>query len=97
MACREMALGKDPIGIRHIGIGDIWRRAMAKGVLKVAGPLATLECGVDQLCAGLKAGVEGGVHAVLAVWVEMDEDEKNSFLVIDAENIFNSMSRVTVL
>ena len=70
---------------------------MAKCVLKVAGPLATLECDADQLCVDLKAGVEGGVHAVSAVWAEIDKDEKNGFLVIDAENAFNSMSRVTML
>ena len=34
---------------------------------------------------------------VSAVSAEMDEDEKNSFLVIDAENMFNSMSQVNML
>ena len=97
MACREMALGKDGGGIRPIGIGDIFRRGMAKCVLKVAGPSATSECGADQLCAGLKAGAEGGVHGVSAAWAEMDVDERNGFLVIDAENAFNSMSRITML
>ena len=38
MACREMARGKNPIGICPTRIGDIWRRAMAKCVLKVVGP-----------------------------------------------------------
>ena len=64
MACRELALGKIPVGIRPIGIGDVIRRAAAKCVLLVAGASATSECGADQLCAGLKAGVEGGFHAV---------------------------------
>ena len=97
MACRELALGKDPIGIRPVGIGDIFRRAAAKCVLVVAGPLATTECRSDQLCAGLKAGVDGTVHAVSAVWAEMDQDEQNGFLVIDAENAFNSCSRINML
>ena len=97
MACRELTLGKGPIGICPVGIDDISRQAAAKCVLVVAGPLATTECGSDQLCAGMKAGVDGAVHAILVVWVEMDQDELNSFLVIDAENIFNSCSRVNML
>ena len=90
-------MGEIPVGIRPIEIGDVIRRAAAKCVLLVAGASATSECGADQLCAGLKAGVEGGVHAVFQAWAETDADEKNGFLVIDAENAFNSMSRVNML
>ena len=97
LACRELALGKKPIGIRPIGIGDIFCRAAAKVVLLVAGPSATTACGADQLCAGLKAGVESGVHAVSGVWAEMDEAERQGFLVIDAENSFNLLSCVNML
>ncbi len=35
---------------------------LAKYFLQVAGPVATEACGVDQLCAGLSAGIEGAVH-----------------------------------
>ena len=57
LVCRELALSKKPIGIRPIGIGNIFCRAAAKVVLLVAGPAATTACGADQLCAGLKADV----------------------------------------
>ena len=97
LACRELALGKKPIGIRPIGIGDIFRRAAAKVVLLVAGPSATTACGADQLCAGLKAGVESGVHAVSGIWAQMDEEERQGFMAIDAENAFNSLSRINML
>ena len=97
MACIELALGKIPVGIRPIGIGDVIRRAATKCVLLVAGASATSKCVADQLCAGLKAGVEGEVHTVSQAWVETDVDEKNGFLVIDAENAFNSISRVNML
>ena len=97
LACRELALGKKPIGIRPIGIGNIFCRAAAKVVLLVAEPAATEACGADQFCAGLKAGVESGVHAVAGLWAEMDEDERQGFLVIDAKNAFNSLSRVNML
>ena len=77
MSCWELTLGKDPVGIRPIRIGDIWRQAMEKCVLKVARPSALSECSADQLCTGMKAGVEGSVHALSVVWAEMDEDERN--------------------
>ena len=64
---RLVALPKHP-GIRPIGIGDIWRRLFAKCVIKVAGSEAAEACGSDQLCAGLKAGIEGASHAVHQSW-----------------------------
>jgi len=41
-----LALDKNP-GARPIGIGDTWRRVLAKSILQVAGPVATEACGVD--------------------------------------------------
>ena len=92
MVCRELALDKFPVGIRPTGISDVICFAAAKCDLLVAGAPAMSECGADQLCAGLKAGIEGGMHAVSQAWAEIDTDEKNGFLVIDEENAFNSMS-----
>ena len=97
MACQELALGKDPIGIHTVGIGNVFRQAAAKCVSVVAGPLTTIERSSNQLCAGLKAGVDGAVHVISAVWAEMVQDELNGFLVIEAENTFNFFSRVNML
>ena len=77
MSCRKLVLGKDLIGICPIRNGNIFWQATAKYVLVVAGPLATTECGSDQLCAGLNAGVDSVVHVALVVWIEMDQDEFN--------------------
>jgi hypothetical protein len=55
---RLVALDKSP-GVRPVGIGEAWMRFDSKCVLSVAGGKAIDECGVDQLCAGLEAGVEG--------------------------------------
>jgi len=63
MACRLVALDKQP-GVRPIGIGSIFRRLMAKSLIKVIGPQATAACGNFNLCAGLPSGIEGAVHAV---------------------------------
>jgi hypothetical protein len=46
-------------GVCPIGIGDNWRRLVAKCVLTGAGHSATTTCGSDQLCAGLRAGTDG--------------------------------------
>jgi hypothetical protein len=77
MACRLVALDKDP-GVRPIGIGEIYRRLLAKCLLKVAGAEATAAAGNLNLCAGLAAGIEGAVHAVREAW-ETPQGEPPNF------------------
>ncbi|HEY9815494.1 MAG TPA: hypothetical protein V6D20_06805, partial [Candidatus Obscuribacterales bacterium] len=96
LSCCLIALDKNP-GVRPIGIGHIWRRMIAKCFLAVAGPSATEVCGVDQLCVGLQAGIEGAVHAASQFWKEHATDDDFGFLCIDAKNAFNEMNRVTML
>ena len=67
MACRLVALNKCP-GVRPVGIGEVFRRLMARCVVKVAGHRATASCGTSNLCAGLPAGIEGALHAVKNQW-----------------------------
>ena len=47
-----------------MGIGETLRRALAKFVMRAAGDQAKTACGNLQLCAGLKAGIEGATHTV---------------------------------
>ena len=96
MSGRLIALDKCP-GIRPIGIGEIWRRLFAKCLLKVTGAEATEACGTDQLCAGLKSGIEGGVHAMQEVWDEHRMEEEWGVLLIDASNAFNEKERKGML
>ena len=63
MACCLVALDKRP-GVRPVGIGETLRRALAKLVMREAGDQAKMACGNLQLCAGLKAGIDGATHAV---------------------------------
>ena len=73
MACRLVALDKQP-GTRPLGIGESIRRLMAKCVLKCVGDRATDACGNYNLCAGLKAGIEGAVHVIR----EAEKDAKDA-------------------
>ena len=63
MACRLVALDKRP-GVRPVGIGETLCRSLAKLVMRAAGDQAKTACGNLQMCAGLKAGIEGATHAV---------------------------------
>ena len=67
MACRLVALDKQP-GVRPVGIGEIFRRLIAKCVLAAVGHQAMEACGNLNLCAGLPAGIEGAVHATTTAW-----------------------------
>jgi hypothetical protein len=77
MACRLVALDKSP-GVRPVGIGEIYRRLMAKCLLKVVGHQATTACGNLNLCAGLPAGIEGAVHAMRETWDSFELEEQST-------------------
>jgi hypothetical protein len=96
MAGRLLAIDKSP-GIRPIGIGETWRRAIAKCVLHVAGSAAKEACGIDQLCAGLESGIEGAIHAMNQQWELHKAEEEWGFLLIDAKNAFNELNRIVML
>ena len=46
--------------LRPVGVGDIWRRILAKCVLVVTGAEAKEACRTEHICGGLEAGIEGG-------------------------------------
>ena len=96
MSGRLVALDKCP-GIRPIGIGELWRRLFSKCFLKVAGQQAKEICGTSQLCAGLEAGVEGGVHAMTDMWKRLEAEEAVGFVLVDARNAFNELNREVML
>ena len=69
MSGRLIALDKQP-GIRQVGVGETWRRLMAKCLLQVAGPEAKAACVTTQIAGGLEAGIEGAIHAMRVLFEE---------------------------
>jgi len=56
---------------------------------------ATLACGSDQLCAGLRAEIEGAIHAIYELF-EIHQDQPTGWgaLLVDA---FNSLNHSAML
>ncbi len=75
MSCRLIALDKDP-GVRPVGIGEVYRRLWAKCAIKVSCSGPALACGNANLCAGLPAGIEAALHAMVEApeeWAKKEE------------------------
>uniref|UniRef100_A0A1X7TG66 Reverse transcriptase domain-containing protein n=1 Tax=Amphimedon queenslandica TaxID=400682 RepID=A0A1X7TG66_AMPQE len=90
-----IALNKNP-GVRPIGIGETLRRIVGKAVCWMTRGDAEVSCGVDQLCAGVKIGIEAAFHAVNDLF-DSDSGEDWGLLTIDASNAFNSINRIALL
>ena len=95
MASRLIALDKNQ-GVRTIGIGEVMRRILGKAMVLVTGVDVEEVCGVEQLCSGWKAGIEGAVHGMRELF-ELKSSEGVGMLLVDAKNAFNSVSREAAL
>jgi predicted NBD/HSP70 family sugar kinase len=69
-----------------------------KCVLAITKSEAKEACGVDQLCEGLEAGIEGGIHVMRSLWKAHEEEAGEiGFLLVDARNAFNEGNRMAML
>ena len=53
-------------------------------------------CGVRQLCAGIRAGIEGAIHALNDVYDDQCDDGWG-VLMVHASNTFNSVNQIAAL
>ena len=60
MSSRLITLDKKP-GVRPIGVGEELRRLIEKVMVVSTGADVQDECGADQLCSGLRGGIEGAI------------------------------------
>ena len=86
---RCLAADKKP-GVRGLSCGEIWMRLLSQCNLNQTKLQATVGCANAQLCAGLKAGIEGNLHAVRAIWPqsagwEQDEGHGLAYNEVDVD------------
>ena len=96
MSGRLIALDKHP-GITPVGVGETWRRMMAKFLLGVVRPEAKAACGTTQLAGVLEERIEGAIHAMRVLWEKHKKEEDWGFLLIDARNAFNEDNQTAML
>ena len=95
MASQLIALDKCP-GVRPIGVGEALRRILCKVIALATRTDLENICGVAQFCSGLRAGMEGAIHAVRELF-DLHSDDGWGVLLVDARNAFNSVNRVAAL
>ena len=94
-ACRLVPLDKGndksgEIGVRPVGIGEVFRRIVGKLVVDVVKDDIQEALGSIQTCGGLKSGIEASIHSIKDVWEEQDTE---AVLLVDADNAFNRLNR----
>ena len=94
VACRLIALEKDPVGVRPIGIGEVARRIMSRAILRVTKADIMGAVGCLELCAGQESGIEAAIHAMNAAF---EQEEAEGVLFADASNAFNRLNRSVCL
>ena len=95
VANRLIALDTCP-GVRPVGIGECLRRVVGKAICLATRIDVEEATGVNQLCAGTRAGIEGAIHAVNELFEENKHDGWG-VLLVDAANAFNSLNRIAAL
>ena len=93
VACRLIPLDKNP-GLRPIGIGETFRRIIAKAIMRVIKDDVCHTAGPLQVCAGQEGGCEAAIHAMRTIF---DNDETECVLLVDASNAFNCLNRRAAL
>ena len=91
MSSLLIALDKQPV-VHPVGVGKTWRCLFTKCVLRFTGHKATNASQDCQICAELKAVIDGTVHGFQATWDANSSTEDWRFLLVDAEKTFNEIN-----
>ena len=94
MTCRLITLDKGDGSVRPIGVGEVFRRIIAKCVIQITKPDILDATGSLQVSAGQQSGSEAAVHAMNSMF---RADETDVVLLIDATNAFNTLNRAGAL
>ena len=55
-------------------------------------------CGIDQLCGGIRSGIEGAIHAINDLFAQLHDSFPGwGVLLVDAFNPFNSLNYSALL
>ena len=97
-AKRELVLKKLPAGVRPIGIGELMDRLSDKVMIDITNNDVKEACNADQLCSGIKAGIESAVHSIRDLF-NQNSDAGFGFLLMHmyGANTFGSISRSAAL
>ena len=71
-------------------------RLCDKVMVEVTEDDVKISCNSDQLCSGIKAGIEGAIHSIRQLFEDKCDSGFGLFLS-DADNAFNSISRSVAL
>ena len=94
---RLIALDKYP-GVRPIGIGESLCCIIGKAICSATRLDLAVICGTDQLCGGMKCGIEGAVHVVAGLFEDSHSLPTGwGVLLVDASNAFNNLNRAALL
>ena len=91
---RLITLDKGEGLITPIGVGEVFRRIMAKCLIQITKPDILDVTGSLQVSAGQKSGNEAAVHAMNSIF---SSDEADAALLIDAIDAFNTLNRAAAL
>ena len=69
--------------IRPINMGDVRCRLCAKIMIQIIRNDIVIKCSANQICLGVKTGIEGSNHASRDIFYELSQDEWR-FALIDA-------------
>ena len=93
---RLIVLDKRPV-VHPVSIGEIWWCLFYDCVLRFTENKFTNVCQNNSICVSLKAGFNGAMHGVHAIWDANLSTEDWGLLLVDVNNEFNEINQIRLL